>query len=119
MPCQDTCGLRSLAMRRMTPLANAHSKKWENHEAPFALYFAYYNFCRVHLTLTENTRSEDRPVRKTTPAMAGQLSPLKQHPSKRSIARKRKEAILDTAFLKEILVGADKLGNGQRVCPGV
>jgi predicted transposase YbfD/YdcC len=40
------------------------------------------------------------------------VSLLKQHPSKRSIACKRKEAILDTAFLEEILAGADKLGNG-------
>lgn len=40
------------------------------------------------------------------------VSLLKQHPSKRSIACKRKEAILDTTFLEEILAGAGKLGNG-------
>lgn len=37
--------------RRMTRLTNAHSKKWENHEAMLALYFAWYNFCRKHSTL--------------------------------------------------------------------
>jgi predicted transposase YbfD/YdcC len=40
------------------------------------------------------------------------VSLLKQHPSKRSIACKRKAAILDTAFLEEILAGASKLANG-------
>ena len=37
--------------RRMTRLTNAHSKKWENHEAALGLFFAYYNFCRVHSTI--------------------------------------------------------------------
>jgi len=37
--------------RRLTRLTNAHSKKWENHEAAMALFFAYYNFCRVHQTI--------------------------------------------------------------------
>jgi hypothetical protein len=32
-------------------LTNAFSKKWENHEAALGLLFAYYNFCRVHITL--------------------------------------------------------------------
>ena len=38
-------------MRRMTRLTNAFSKKWENLEAAYALWFAFYNFCRVHKTL--------------------------------------------------------------------
>ncbi len=37
-----------MAMRRFTRLTNAFSKKWENLKAALALYFAYYNFCRVH-----------------------------------------------------------------------
>jgi transposase-like protein/IS1 family transposase len=40
-----------MQVRRMTRLTNAFSKKWENHEAALALFFAYYNFCRVHMTL--------------------------------------------------------------------
>ncbi|MGA3101594.1 MAG: IS1 family transposase [Terracidiphilus sp.] len=40
-----------MGMRRMTRLTNAYSKKWENLEAAYALWFAYYNFCRVHSTL--------------------------------------------------------------------
>jgi predicted transposase YbfD/YdcC len=38
------------------------------------------------------------------------LSLLKQHPRKDSIARKRKAAALDTAFLGEVLAGASRLG---------
>ena len=51
-----------MAVRRMTRLTNAFSKKWENHEAAMALFFVYYNFCRVHMTL------------KTTPAVAADLT---------------------------------------------
>jgi transposase-like protein/IS1 family transposase len=40
-----------MGMRRMTRLTNAFSKKWKNLKAAFALWFAYYNFCRVHKTL--------------------------------------------------------------------
>jgi hypothetical protein len=35
----------------MTRLTNAFSKKWENLNAAFALWFAWYNFGRVHKTL--------------------------------------------------------------------
>ena len=40
-----------MGMRRMTRLTNGFSKKWENLEAAYALWFAFYNFCRVHKTL--------------------------------------------------------------------
>lgn len=46
-----------MGMRRMTRLTNAFSKKWENLEAAYSLFFAHYNFCRVHRSL------------KVTPAM--------------------------------------------------
>jgi IS1 family transposase len=42
-----------MQVRRLTRLTDAHSKKWENHEAALALFFAYYNFCRVHMTLKD------------------------------------------------------------------
>ena len=48
--------------RRWTRLTNAFSKKWENHVLMFALFVAWYNFCRPHMTL------------KTTPAMAAGLA---------------------------------------------
>ena len=49
-------------MRRFTHLTNAFSKKVQNHIYALALYFVWYNFCRVHSTL------------KTTPAVAAGLA---------------------------------------------
>jgi len=40
-----------MSIRRFTRLTNAFSKKFENHCQMVAIYFAYYNFCRVHQTL--------------------------------------------------------------------
>jgi IS1 family transposase len=40
-----------MSMRRFTRLTNGFSKKIENHMAAVALYFTYYNFCRIHQTL--------------------------------------------------------------------
>ena len=50
-----------MATRRFTRLTNAFSKKWSNREAALALWFAFYNYCRKHMTLKE------------TPAMASGL----------------------------------------------
>ena len=40
-----------MGIRRFTRLTNGFSKKWENHWAAVALWFAFYNFCRRHQTL--------------------------------------------------------------------
>src|SRR5208282_2634044 len=40
-----------MSIRRFTRLTNAFSKKFENHCHSVALYFMYYNYCRVHQTL--------------------------------------------------------------------
>lgn len=48
--------------RRFTRLTNAFSKKFQNHVHALALYFAFYNFCRIHKTL------------KVTPAMAAGIT---------------------------------------------
>lgn len=48
--------------RRFTRLTNAFSKKLDNHIHALALYFAFYNFCRIHKTL------------KVTPAMAAGIT---------------------------------------------
>jgi IS1 family transposase len=50
-----------MSMRRFTRLTNAFSKKFEHHCYALALYFFFYNFCRVHKTLG------------ATPAMASGL----------------------------------------------
>lgn len=47
-----------MSMRRFTRLTNAFSKKLDNHLHALALYFAFYNFCRIHKSL------------RVTPAMA-------------------------------------------------
>ncbi|MFN2493253.1 MAG: IS1 family transposase [Pyrinomonadaceae bacterium] len=39
------------SIRRLTRLTNGFSKKWENLKAMLALYFAYYNFCRIHSSI--------------------------------------------------------------------
>jgi transposase-like protein/IS1 family transposase len=39
------------SVRRMTRLTNAFSKKWENLKAMLAIYFAFYNFCRIHSSI--------------------------------------------------------------------
>jgi hypothetical protein len=51
-----------MSIRRFTRLTNAFSKKIENHAAAVAIWFMYYNFCRVHTTL------------RVTPAMESGLS---------------------------------------------
>jgi transposase-like protein/IS1 family transposase len=40
-----------MSIRRFTRLTNGFSKKWENHWAALALYFAFYNFCRIHSSI--------------------------------------------------------------------
>ena len=51
-----------MGIRRFTRLTNAFSKKVENHAASVVLWFAYYNFCRIHQTL------------RVTPAMEAGIS---------------------------------------------
>jgi hypothetical protein len=40
-----------MQIRRFTRLTNGFSKKWENHWAALCLYFAYYNFSRIHRSI--------------------------------------------------------------------
>ena len=47
-----------MGMRRMTRLTNAFRKKWQNLKAAYALWFAYYNFCRVYKTLRVTPATE-------------------------------------------------------------
>ncbi|HEX9691092.1 MAG TPA: IS1 family transposase [Gemmatimonadales bacterium] len=58
-----------MQMRRFTRLTNGFSKKAENHVHAVALYFAFYNFCRPHQTLTKRARGIHR-----TPAIAAGLT---------------------------------------------
>jgi hypothetical protein len=49
-------------LRRFTRLTNAHCKSFKHHQGMQAIFFAYYNFCRVHETI------------KKTPATAAGLA---------------------------------------------
>jgi transposase-like protein/IS1 family transposase len=40
-----------MQIRRFTRLTNGFSKKFENHWAALALWFAFYNFCRIHSSI--------------------------------------------------------------------
>jgi hypothetical protein len=40
-----------MGTRRFTRLTNAFSKKFENHWAAVAVWFTFYNSCRVHKSL--------------------------------------------------------------------
>jgi len=40
-----------MQLRRLTRLTNGFSRMLENLKVAIALYFAYYNFCRVHSSL--------------------------------------------------------------------
>jgi len=51
-----------MAIRRLTRLTNAFSRKWENLKAALALYFAWYNFVHIHRTI------------RMTPAMAAGIT---------------------------------------------
>ena len=51
-----------MGMRRFTRLTNAHSKKIAYHVASVAMFFMFYNYCRVHSTIG------------TTPAIASGLT---------------------------------------------
>ena len=51
-----------MGLRRLTRLTNGHSKSWKHHAAMLGLFFAWYNFCRVHSTI------------KATPAVAQGLT---------------------------------------------
>ena len=51
-----------MGVRRFTRLTNAFSKKLANHIQHVALYFTYYNWCRIHRTL------------RVSPAMAAGLT---------------------------------------------
>lgn len=48
----ERCNLTTrMQLRRHTRRTNAHSKLLANHRTAVALHFAFYHFCRVHMTL--------------------------------------------------------------------
>ena len=60
-------------MRRFTRLTAGHSKKFINHCHALALYFAYYNFVKVHSALSSWGRRLG-PQSSPWPASLGHVS---------------------------------------------
>ena len=61
-----------MGMRRFTRLTNAFSKKGENLAHAVSLHYMYYNFARVHQSLT--IENEDGTRTKRTPAMTAGIA---------------------------------------------
>jgi hypothetical protein len=51
--------------RRFTRLTNAFSKKFENHCHSLFLYFTYYNFCKIHKSLSVTPAMQAGLMKKT------------------------------------------------------
>ena len=49
-------------VHRLTRLTNAHSKTLTNHKAMLGLWFAFYDYCRKHMTL-KTTKSPPLKLR--------------------------------------------------------
>ena len=70
-----------MSIRRFTRLTNAFSKKIENHAAAVALWFMYYNFCRVHQTVARHARDGSWPLEsRMEHCRALQLASGSRHP---------------------------------------
>ena len=81
-------------MRRYTRLTNAFSKKVENHAHALALYYVWYNFCRVHKTLRV-TPAMEAGITNTVHDMewiVGLIDARVPQPGPRGPYRKRKRA---------------------------
>jgi IS1 family transposase len=80
-----------MSMRRFTRLTNAHSKNVENHGHAVALYFMFYNFCRVHQSIRVTPAMEsglaDRVLTvEELVALLPESKPAKRGPYKKRIS---------------------------------
>ena len=84
-----------MAMRRFTRLANAFSKKFENHVHMVALYTVWYNFVKQHKTLKGISPAMAADMSKTLWSMgdianlveAAAPAPAKRGPTRRASRR--------------------------------
>jgi IS1 family transposase len=83
-----------MSVRRFTRLTNAFSKKFDNHCHALALYFVYYNFCRIHKSLRV-TPAMEAGISNTVRDMAwivGLIDERAEPPKKRGPYKKRVKA---------------------------
>lgn len=78
-------------MRRFTRLTNAFSKKLENHCHALALYFMYYNFCKIHKSISVTPAMQAGLTKKpmTLEDIARLTEELEAAPKKRGAYKKR------------------------------
>lgn len=79
-------------MRRFTRLTNAFSKKIENHCHAISLYFVYYNFCKIHTSLSVTPAMQAGLTKK--PMSIGDVATLApiEPPKKRGSYKKKLQA---------------------------
>lgn len=78
-------------MRRFTRLTNAFSKKLENHCHALALYFVYYNWCKIHKSLSVTPAMQAGLIKKpmTLVDIARLTEELDAAPKKRGTYKKK------------------------------
>jgi IS1 family transposase len=80
--------------RRFTRLTNAFSKKFENHCHSLALYFVYYNFCKIYKSLSVTPAMQagltKRPM--TIEDIAGLIK--MEQPKKRGVYKKNPKTVI-------------------------
>src|SRR5260370_24505358 len=69
------------SIRRLTRLTNAFSKKWENLRAMLALYFPFYNFCRIHSSI-RCTPAMESGITQHVCSLRGLFTAYRTHPKK-------------------------------------
>jgi len=81
-----------MSMRRFTRLTNGFSKKLDNHIHALALYFAYYNFVRIHKTLRMSPAMKAGVTDRlwSLEDIANRIEAGKPSPAKRGPYKKRK-----------------------------
>jgi hypothetical protein len=84
-----------MSMRRFTRLMNAFSKKAENHCLAMALYFVWYNFCRIHKSLhvTPAIAAGVSDTLRDMPWIAGLIEAAAPRPGPRGPYRKREAVV--------------------------
>lgn len=85
-----------MGIKRFTRQTNAFSKKLDRHRYAQAVYFAYHNFCRVHLTLgttpavAAGLAAEPYPVEWLVQLVEAWTPPTPRGPDKQPRRRRRK-----------------------------
>lgn len=86
-------------MRRFTRLTNAFSKKIENHCHAIALHFVYYNFCKVHKSLSVTPAMQAGLTKRVMTFEDIAMLTEMEAPKKRGPYKKKEKAAIKRLFL--------------------